>query len=121
MRRFYPRDLVQFLHETDQPPLLLDVREPWEFEKCHIEGSELIPMRQIPYSLDKLDPEKPVVLICHHGIRSRQVAFYLEQQGFDQVINLEGGVEEKACYGVYPCVKDLVSVTFRGAGLGRVK
>ncbi len=74
-------------------PFLLDVREPWEFEKCHLAGSELVPMRQIPMAAEDLDPEKETVVICHHGIRSRQVAFYLEQQGFKNVINLEGGVE----------------------------
>ena len=50
-------------------------------------------MRQIPMAAEDLDPEKETVVICHHGIRSRQVGFYLEQQGFKNVINLEGGVE----------------------------
>ena len=93
MRRFYPSDLMQYLRETEQSPLLLDVREPWEFNACHIEGSELIPMRQIPEAVSQLDPNQPIVLICHHGIRSRQVGLFLEQQGFADVINLEGGVE----------------------------
>jgi len=52
-----------------------------------------MPMRQIPMVADELDPEKETVVICHHGIRSRQVAIYLEQQGFNNVINLEGGVQ----------------------------
>jgi rhodanese-related sulfurtransferase len=53
-------------------------------------------MRQIPSSLARLDRERPVVVICHHGIRSRQVALYLEQQGFKQVYNLTGGVAQWA-------------------------
>ena len=73
--------------------LLLDVREPWEFRICHIEGSQLIPMGQIPAALTALDPSRETVVICHHGIRSRQVAMYLEYQGFTDVINLAGGVE----------------------------
>jgi len=93
MRRFTAKDLSEYLQSCDSPPLLLDVREPWEYEKCHLEGSELVPMRQIPMAAEDLDPDKETVVICHHGIRSRQVAFYLEQQGFKDVINLEGGVE----------------------------
>ena len=93
MRRFTAKDLSEYLQNCDSPPFLLDVREPWEYEKCHLDGSELIPMRQIPMAAEDLDPEKETVVICHHGIRSRQVGFYLEQQGFKNVINLEGGVE----------------------------
>lgn len=50
-------------------------------------------MREVPSALEQLDPRQEIVLICHHGIRSRQVGFYLEQNGFEKVINLEGGVE----------------------------
>ena len=95
MRRFKPRDLQAYLADNPAPPLLLDVREPWEFQICQLQGSRLLPMRQIPLAVEaeELDPEQEIVVICHHGIRSRQVAYYLEQQGFDKVINLEGGVE----------------------------
>lgn len=93
MRRFSASDLKAHLEQCAEQPLLLDVREPWEFEKCHLAGSLLVPMRQIPYALEELDQNQEIVVICHHGIRSRQVAYYLEQNGFDKVINLEGGVE----------------------------
>lgn len=93
MRRFSARDLKNYLARCHKPPLLLDVREPWEYEKCHLEGSKLIPMRQIPNAIEELAEEKEIVVICHHGIRSRQVAYYLEQNGIEDVINLEGGVE----------------------------
>ena len=76
--------------------MLLDVREPWEYQYCHIPQSKLIPMGQIMDEIETLQPEQETILICHHGIRSRQVAYYLEQQGFTQVINLEGGVERWA-------------------------
>jgi len=92
VRRFSARELHTCLAETRPAPLLLDVREPWEFRICRIEGAQLVPMRQIPQVLDKLNPEGEIVVICHHGIRSAQVARYLERQGFTQVINLEGGV-----------------------------
>ena len=78
---------------TREAPLLLDVREPWEFRICSIQGSQLIPMGQIPASIKALDPERETVVICHHGIRSRQVAMFLEYQGFSKVINLAGGVD----------------------------
>jgi rhodanese-related sulfurtransferase len=85
-------ELRSQLVASDGPPLLLDVREPWEFGICRIGGSKLIPMHRIAGSLGDLDPERETVVICHHGIRSRQVALYLEHQGFTRVINLQGGV-----------------------------
>jgi len=87
-----PAELRAVLEQAGEPPLLLDVREPWEFETCSIEGSLLIPMRQISSACDDLDPEREIVVICHHGIRSRQVASYLETVGFTRMINLLGGV-----------------------------
>jgi rhodanese-related sulfurtransferase len=73
-------------------PLLLDVREPWEYETCHIASSTLIPMNTIPTRFNELDEEQPVICICHHGARSMQVAAFLERQGFTKVTNLTGGV-----------------------------
>lgn len=93
VREFSPIELRDHLANTEADPLLLDVREPWEYRICRIEGSQLVPMGQIPASLDALDPDRETVVICHHGIRSRQVARYLEYQGFRQLINLNGGVE----------------------------
>jgi rhodanese-related sulfurtransferase len=93
MRDLRPRELETHLRRTTEAPLLLDVREPWEFEICHLEGSRLVPMRQIPSALPTLDRQRETVVVCHHGIRSRQVAIYLEQIGFTRVINLGGGVD----------------------------
>jgi rhodanese-related sulfurtransferase len=93
MREFSPTQLRDHLQHADTDPLLLDVREPWEYRICHIEGSQLIPMGQLVNALGSLDPERETVVICHHGIRSRQVARYLDYQGFSNVINLNGGVE----------------------------
>lgn len=93
MRELSAAKLRDYLATTTTGPLLLDVREPWEFRICQIEGSQLIPMGQLPAALKALDPTRQTVVICHHGIRSRQVAMYLDYQGFADVINLAGGVD----------------------------
>jgi len=92
MRHFSSIELKNYLDNGKQP-LLLDVREPWEFQIAQIEGSHLIPMRQISQQAATLDPNQEIVLICHHGIRSRQVGYFLESAGFANLINLTGGVE----------------------------
>jgi len=92
MRQMTARELDSRLRQGGEGPLLLDVREPWEFHICHIEGARLLPMRHIVASLDELDPHRETVVICHHGIRSQQVALYLEHRGFSRIINLQGGM-----------------------------
>jgi rhodanese-related sulfurtransferase len=94
MQSLTPKALAELLARTPEAerPLLLDVREAWELAICRIEGARHIPMGQIPAAIQQLDPERPVVCICHHGIRSYQVARFLEHQGLTRVINLEGGV-----------------------------
>ncbi|HWR13660.1 MAG TPA: rhodanese-like domain-containing protein [Terriglobales bacterium] len=73
---------------------VLDVREPWEYDAARIEGSKLIPMDQIPARVhQELDPEEHVVVVCHHGVRSANVAAWLAQQGFEKVQSLRGGVD----------------------------
>src|SRR5512134_670233 len=74
-------------------PVLLDVREPWEWETARIEGSQHMPMREVPARLGEIDSDREVVAICHHGGRSQQVAIFLEKNGFSKVHNLEGGVD----------------------------
>ncbi|RSZ55396.1 sulfurtransferase [Massilia atriviolacea] len=73
-------------------PLLLDVRENWEFETCKIEGSTQIVMHTIPARIEELDEDAEIVCICHHGARSMQVAAFLERNGFTRVTNLSGGI-----------------------------
>lgn len=92
MRQWTPVELEARLRAAEPPPLLLDVREPWEYGICHIDGAVLLPMHHLPSHLGELDPERETVVICHHGIRSYQVTHYLTQQGFRRVINLQGGV-----------------------------
>ena len=86
----------ELLQGATTQPLLLDVREPWEYKICHIEGSEHVPMRSIPAKIAALDPAQETVVICHHGIRSRMVCQYLQQEGFSNLINLTGGVKSWA-------------------------
>lgn len=93
MQHLSAPELAQWLKDDTRPrPLLLDVREPWEFQTCHIDGAAAMPMRTVPARLAELDPDLHVVCICHHGARSMQVASFLEQNGFADVSNLTGGV-----------------------------
>jgi rhodanese-related sulfurtransferase len=96
MREFSAQELKAHLETCDQQPLLLDVRQPWEFEVCKIENSVLLPMSQITAEYNTLDFDRETVVICHHGIRSRRVGRYLEQAGFSNIINLSGGVAQWA-------------------------
>ncbi|OYY94511.1 MAG: sulfurtransferase [Hydrogenophilales bacterium 28-61-23] len=94
MRQLRPAELKSWLDDPQRiRPLLLDVREPWEFDRCHIGGAKLLPMSQIQSNLAQLDPEQETVVICHHGVRSFHVARFLEHNGFNNVINLSGGVD----------------------------
>jgi rhodanese-related sulfurtransferase len=89
-----PAELAAWLKdEARAKPLLLDVREPWEYEKARIAGATLIPMREVPARVGEIDEAKDVVAICHHGGRSMQVAMFLEKQGFKRVHNLVGGID----------------------------
>ena len=76
------------------PPLLLDVREPWEIELASIPGALNIPMGDVPSRLQELDPDRPTVVLCHHGARSLNVTMWLRNQGFDHVQSLSGGIDE---------------------------
>lgn len=94
MKQIRARQLADWLADASRPqPVLLDVREPWEFELCRIADSVHIPMHLIPIRCDELDPSRDIVVICHHGGRSMQVAMFLERKGFGSVLNLSGGVE----------------------------
>jgi len=85
-------DLKQRLDENKEQLFLLDVREPWEFALCKIEGSSLVPMSKITNAINDYNREQAIVVVCHTGVRSRSVCMFLEREGFQNVSNLEGGV-----------------------------
>lgn len=94
MERITADELAAWLaDERREKPVLLDVREPWEFEKARIEGATLMPMRELVSRIGQIDEDKEVVAICHHGGRSMQAAMFLEKQGFKRVHNLVGGID----------------------------
>jgi rhodanese-related sulfurtransferase len=98
MQPLTPRQVLERLGDDSRPaPILLDVREDGEVAVCQIEGCLHIPMRAIPSSLERLPPDAEIIVYCHHGIRSRQVANFLERSGYASVANLEGGIEAWAC------------------------
>lgn len=86
---------VQDLHAMrteNKPHMLLDIREPQEVASCAIEGSVHIPMNTIPDNLARLPKDLPLVVMCHVGGRSAQVTYWLRAQGYDNAVNLDGGI-----------------------------
>jgi rhodanese-related sulfurtransferase len=92
-----PEDFIQLRAQKDgnsPAPLLLDVREPWEFATASLPDSKLIPMNEIPSRAHtELDPDAPIIVLCHHGARSLSVTMWLRNQGFDSVQSLIGGID----------------------------
>lgn len=80
-------------HARGDDVVLLDVREHVELEKAAVAGAVHIPMREVPARLADLDANKPLVVMCHSGGRSRRVAEYLAGNGFSSVFNLKGGID----------------------------
>ena len=94
MKHLHPVELKSWLDDPGRDkPFLLDVREPWEYGLCRIEGAVLMPLGSLPARLAELDPGREIVVICHHGVRSHHAARFLEHNGFANVINLSGGVD----------------------------
>jgi rhodanese-related sulfurtransferase len=86
-----PEELRHRLAQDDAPALL-DVREAWEQAICALPGATLVPMEELPFRVDELDPHREVVVYCHHGIRSAAVVEWLRAHGFSAV-NLRGGID----------------------------
>lgn len=87
---------VAGMRDQHEPFLLLDVREPDEYATARIEGSELIPMSQLGERLTELEPHRSahIIVHCHHGIRSLQVAQALRSRGFAKVQSMAGGIDQ---------------------------
>jgi rhodanese-related sulfurtransferase len=73
--------------------VFVDVREKWEYDTTHIEGSVLIPLREIPTNLARLEDADEIVLFCHHGMRSLDAAAWLRSQGVKGARSMAGGID----------------------------
>nr|WP_315430757.1 rhodanese-like domain-containing protein [uncultured Albidiferax sp.] len=91
-----PTDLPQWL-QGQTSPVVLDVREPaeWQAASVQTDGFTLVQlsMNEIPARLAELDPQRPIACLCHHGARSQRVAQFLLQNGFENVVNIAGGID----------------------------
>jgi len=86
---------VKAKRDAGETFLLLDVREGWEIETARLEGTLDIPMGEIPARAHlELDPEIEIVVMCHHGVRSLNVAVWLRNQGFELAQSMAGGIEQ---------------------------
>lgn len=74
------------------PPQLVDCRQPWEHELCHLPGDHLLPLGEVEERAPELDPSRPVIVYCHAGVRSINAAILLERAGFD-TMSMRGGIE----------------------------
>src|SRR5580658_6128549 len=72
---------------------LVDVREPWELEICQIRNSIAIPLQTLPARLAEIPTDRPVVVLCHHGMRSLQAVGWLRRNGVPAAVNLTGGID----------------------------
>ncbi len=87
-----PAELEERMKGGDAP-LVVDVREPEEYELARVEGARLLPLSRFNEWAATLDPEQETVFMCHHGIRSGQVCAVLAREGFTKLHNLSGGID----------------------------
>lgn len=90
-----PQALAALLKESSGSiPKVIDVREPWEFAAAHIEGSTLMPMGDVPSRAhQELDPDEPLAVLCHAGVRSMNVTVWLRDNGFEKAQSVRGGID----------------------------
>lgn len=81
------------MRKQNQDLTILDVREPWEAAICAIPDSINVPLSTLPQNLDRLPSQGPLVVLCHHGMRSMQAVAWLRQNGFENATNLRGGID----------------------------
>jgi len=87
-----PREVKQRI-DRGEKFLFVDVREPWEHQATRIEGAKLIPLGQIPNSLQEIESAEDVILFCHHGMRSLDAAAWLRAQGVSGARSMNGGID----------------------------
>lgn len=92
IRQMSVQELKEKLDKGEKNLVLIDVREPWELNVCSLPGAVSVPMRAIPARYLELPRDTEIALLCHHGVRSQQVALYLERMGFDKLNNVVGGI-----------------------------
>ncbi|NJO21052.1 MAG: rhodanese-related sulfurtransferase [Spirulinaceae cyanobacterium RM2_2_10] len=94
------RDFAAYLAQAATPPQLIDVREPQEVAIAHIENFAVLPLSQFeqwsPTIHDRFDPTAATFVLCHHGMRSAQMCYWLRSQGFSNVKNITGGIDAYA-------------------------
>lgn len=96
-REILPRDLFRDL-ENGRSLVLLDVRQPWENQLARLVGSLHIPLNELPArAKEVLSRPEPVVVYCHHGVRSLSAAAFLERLGAENVVSLAGGIDAWSC------------------------
>ena len=91
-----PLEVKVMLDESSSSIMLLDVREKWEFDLCHIPKSIHMPIAEVILRISELEKTNPIIIICHNGRRSLHIGLELIEKGFDNVINLKGGVDQWA-------------------------
>ncbi len=89
-----PEELMEIYNSGEKEPIIIDVREPEEYEQGHIPGVPLIPMNTIPEHVEKLKQERSYIFVCRSGGRSQKVSLFLKEKGFDNVRNYAGGMLE---------------------------
>lgn len=92
-KEFEPESLLKLLEEGQlEAEQVIDVREQQEWDYYHLQSSILLPMNTIPYSLGTISDDKPLYIVCAHGVRSAAVCNYLEEQGYSSLHNVTGGM-----------------------------
>jgi len=87
-----PQDLKSRIDRNERP-ILVDVRDAWETKLCRLDNALHIPMEELEFRTEELNPADEIVVYCHHGVRSAAVADYLRRLGFTRVQNLAGGLD----------------------------
>lgn len=81
------------MRRTGEPLAVLDVRESWEIALCALDDHIAIPLGHLPANIDRLPKDRPLVVMCHHGMRSLRATLWLRSQGFANAVNLAGGID----------------------------
>jgi adenylyltransferase/sulfurtransferase len=92
-----PPEELAARRQQPHPPVVLDVREPWEHQIAHIAGARLVPLGSLGAALSTLDPSAEYVVYCHHGVRSLSAVHYLHRLGYHHARSLAGGIDAWSC------------------------